>query len=140
MTAWYVMQVFKKRRSIDEEMNLVPLIDVIFILLIFFMITSQFRMPAIPVELPEAAGNMEEEKKALLLVVTAEKQIELEGEVTELSMLGFSLGERIKLDPALAVTLACDRSLTFDFVVRVLDELQTAGVQHVGIRHEQADP
>ncbi len=114
------------------------LIDVIFILLIFFMISTQFKKNVLPLELPRRAGRHREEQGSITLWVT-ESGMNLGGQSISLEELEGALIRRQKDTPGLGLTLACDRYIPFEQVVQVLDKIQQAGITRIGIRHDPLD-
>ncbi len=127
----------KKKKQ--AGMNVTPLIDVIFILLIFFMISTQFRQNSLPLDLPRSSGEEKEENKAVTLTVSREEVISLDGQIIVREELESSLYKLKKKNPEVALVLACDRDIVFETVVQILDEVKKSGIEKIGIRHDQMD-
>ncbi len=117
-------------------MNLTPLVDVIFILLLFFMISTQFRKAVLPMDLPKAGSTVQEDRRNRTLTVDRNERITLDGIPLSLPELGETLISERCNDIESGITLACDASVDFGVVVRILDELNNAGVGNVSIRHD----
>ena len=133
------MPVFN-RKNREEEINMTPLIDVIFILLIFFMITAQFRKPSLPVDLPEASSELTENDIDLILTASADKKLYLNGDFVNKRELKNTLTGEKEKNPSISVTLACDQTLSFGYVVQLLDILSNAGIENIRIDHEPINP
>ncbi len=119
-------------------MNLTPLIDVIFILLIFFMITMEFKERTLPLQLPEVqtAGQSSSDRGLIRLSLRADRQVELEGRIVPRSELSQLLEARQQSELELAV----DKSLDFEFVLQILQQVRDAGVEHVQFPYETLNP
>lgn len=120
-------------------MNITPLIDVIFILLIFFMISTQFKTNSIPLNLPRSKGVIPEVSNSIVLSLYADGSISLAGTQITRANLTEELKMQKQLKPDLSLTVACDRSLLFEDVIQIFDEVKAAGIEKVGIRHDQVD-
>ncbi len=120
-------------------MNITPLIDIIFILLIFFMIATQFKKNSIPLNLPQSNGSSTEVSNSIILSLYEDGSINLDGTNIARDNLSHRLKELKQLKPNLSLTMACDRSLLFEDVIQVFEEVKAAGIEKVGIRHDQMD-
>ncbi len=114
------------------------LIDVIFILLIFFMVSTQFKKNALPLDLPRTANIRKEDNRSIILSVTASR-MDLDGQSLSLEGLEEALLRKQQENPELALTLACERDIPFEQVVQVLDKINSAGITRIGIRHDPLD-
>lgn len=118
-----------RRHGID----LSPLIDVVFILLIFFIVTTVFiKETGIDVEKPEAVTARELENDLILLAITPAGEV-----VYDHSNIGVA-GVRSTVSALLLieqrpVVIQADRRVTTDLLVRVMDEVKLAGAESVSI-------
>ena len=119
-------------------MNVTSLIDVVFILLIFFMISSTFDKPAIVVDLPETSSGEPGERRGTSVSVEADGSIYLDGLETSVAGLEAAIAPLVSADPDVPVSLYCDDSVPFGTVASIVDALKAAGTRHVAIRYEQA--
>ena len=124
----------------EEELsvNITSLIDVIFILLIFFMVTTQFKKSALPLELPASEDTTEQDSSAKVLAV-GESGMELDGKPVAAEALTGTLSALYEADPELSLSLECDKTVAFERVVQVLTYIQAAGISRIGIVHEAAE-
>ncbi|MCI5065712.1 biopolymer transporter ExbD [bacterium] len=128
-----------KRKKISVQLNITPLIDIVFLLLIFFMLTSTFiKEEAIDLALPEAeSGTRREEEEVLRIAALGEDRYRVHGE--ELS--SEELGEKLQgYDSAKAATLpvlvVMDHGADVQLLVSTMDLLQTSGFSHVSLATE----
>ena len=124
----------------EEELsvNITSLIDVIFILLIFFMVTSQFKKNALPLELPQSEDTTEQDSKAKTLSVFRNKML-LDGQEVSIDTIEDILSVLYEKNPELSLSLECEKSIDFETVVQVLTKIQASGINRIGIVHETVD-
>ena len=116
-----------RRRTI---ISLTPLIDVVFILLVFFMLASSFlewRSISIATAKAPSATPVQTEQKPLLLSVS-DAEIRLNGELLELDEIMARLQERFEKDPQASVKVQPVGDTRLQSVIAVLDELKLAGI------------
>ena len=123
------------RRAVND-INMVPFIDVMLVLLIIFMVTAPMITPSV-VDLPSVGKANKQPDKVLQVVIQKDESLELvaDGKTSKL-MLG-GVAEAVKTaqagDVNAAVVISADRSVKYEHVVKVMDTLQRAGVQRVGL-------
>lgn len=129
-----------KRKPV-AEINVVPYIDVMLVLLIIFMVTAPMLTQGVEVELPRASTEplpVEDDRENLIVSINAEQQVFLElGEEDpqpiELSEVNNFVAEIIRRNPNTAVLVRGDRSVPYGRVVELMVLLQSAGVGNVGL-------
>jgi biopolymer transport protein ExbD len=130
------MKTFGPGTPRRTEINITSLIDVIFMLVIFFMIGSTFEKPALAVSLPTASSGEAVRRQMLTVSLDAGGLLYLEGEGIEEEILKERLTAYCRETPDLRVALDCDGRLAFQRVTEIVDILSIAGVRNVAIRHE----
>lgn len=127
---------FKRHLKLDEDrLDVTPLIDVVFLLLIFFMLTSTFVLqPGIKVKLPRAITSEALREKNLIIVITAGGKIYLDNEIISLDELSARL-EKAAQDKR-AVLIKADRKISLGRVVEVWDLCRDVGITQVSIATE----
>ena len=129
---------FFSRRDEALVVNITSLIDVIFILLIFFMVSTQFKRSSLPLDLPKSEDTTQEHNTTKVLAVNAEK-MELDGSTITLETLQDTLTKMYEQEPELALSLECERTVEFEHIVQVLTKIQASGITRIGIVHESLD-
>ena len=129
------------RRTINE-INMVPFIDVMLVLLIIFMVTAPMITPSM-VDLPSVGKAAKQPDKVVQVVIQKDEGIELVSEGNTRKQSLANLAEAVKTaigntaEPGqavnAAVVISADRSVKYESVVKVMDTLQRAGVQRVGL-------
>ncbi|UTC66177.1 MULTISPECIES: biopolymer transporter ExbD [unclassified Treponema] len=124
----------------DEELvvNITSLIDVIFILLIFFMVSTQFKRSSLPLDLPQSEDTTQEQNTTKVLAVTADA-IELDGNAITLEALQAELTVLYQENSELALSLECERTVDFERIVQILTKIQAVGISRIGIVHDPLD-
>jgi biopolymer transport protein ExbD len=126
---------FKRHVELEhglKQVDIAPLIDIVFQLLIFFMLTSSFvSLPGINVNLPEAQSSSLLERHSIVLVVSAENVIYFDGVVTTLAELEKRLQK--KGGAQLPVLLQADSRASMGRVVEVWDACRKLGFSKVNI-------
>lgn len=132
--------MFQRRRQGEEpKVDLTAMVDVVFLLLIFFMISTTFvESPGISVDLPESSASVvEKQPKELTVYITAKGEIELQGRRLNLPQLRqFLKAEHADADDATFI-LHADRKVEHGLVVSVMDAAQQAGYQKLAIATER---
>ena len=127
---------FKRHLKLDEDrLDVTPLIDVVFLLLIFFMLTSTFVLqPGIKVKLPRAITSEALREKNLVIVITAGGKIYLDNEIISPDELSARL-EKAARDER-AVLIKADQKISLGRVVEVWDLCRDVGITQVSIATE----
>ncbi|WP_225073309.1 biopolymer transporter ExbD [Desulfuromonas sp. CSMB_57] len=126
-------------RSQGTVLNLTPLIDIVFLLLIFFLLTTQFiEEDGIGVRLPTAASAVDRERDELAVVVTAEGDLFVEGQRLSMTELGPRLRDLMGRDTT--IVLRGDREVHLQQVVSVMEQAKLAGAARIVVATEQEVP
>jgi biopolymer transport protein ExbD len=131
------MRIQESESVDDESLNLAPMIDVVFLLLIFFMVATTFATleERMDLELPQAeSGETQvEEPRELVLDVTRDGQVFVDGNALDDLALAELLERTARRDPRTPVTVRGDRDIDYGRIVRVLDLARTAGLENAGL-------
>ncbi|HJX34945.1 MAG TPA: biopolymer transporter ExbD [Desulfatiglandales bacterium] len=121
-----------ERKSRNAEINMAPLIDMVFILLIFFLVTTSFvRESGVEVKRPIASTADAQEKTTLIVAVTEEGMIYIDEKLIDIRSVR-SVMERFKVEnPKGNVVITADRYSLFGVSIEVLDEVRAAGITNV---------
>jgi biopolymer transport protein TolR len=126
------------RRRTISEINMVPFIDVMLVLLIIFMVTAPLITAGV-VDLPSVGkARQRSEAHVVELVVGADEQLRLRVDGKDLPPLALAdVAARVREAQGgvetTPVVISADRSVRYESVVKVMDALQRAGVQRVGL-------
>jgi biopolymer transport protein TolR len=128
------------RRTINE-INMVPFIDVMLVLLIIFMVTAPLITPSV-IDLPSVGKAARQPDQVIQVIVGKDDKLELktDAQTAPISLNELALavkraqgGKEGAAPAGSAVVISADKSVKYESVVRVMDTLQRAGIQRVGL-------
>ena len=127
----------KRRRGLEQdesEVNLTPMLDVVFIMLIFFIVTASFvKESGIDISRPAAATAVMKERGNILVAITEKNQIWVDRRQVDPRALRANL-ERLRAEnPQGAVVIQADKNSKNGLLVEVMDAARLAGVTNVSI-------
>lgn len=129
---------FKRRLKPTATVEIVPLIDVVFQLVVFFMVSSTFILtPGISLTLPESSSAEPTVMTRLVITIAGEEEIYLNKEQYSLDTLEEALqqfSQREELENLQTVVVEGDEGVSYSLMVRVLDILRVHGFEGVNLR------
>ena len=123
------------RRTMNE-INMVPFIDVMLVLLIIFMVTAPLITPSV-INLPTVGKAPQQPDQVLQVLVSKDETIELKikdkAQPANLQNLAATIKQLQAGAPNTAVVISADKAVKYEAVVKVMDTLQRAGISKVGL-------
>jgi biopolymer transport protein TolR len=123
------------RRTISE-INMVPFIDVMLVLLIIFMVTAPMITPSM-VDLPSVGKAAKQPDQVVQVVIQKDERLELvsngKTDSATLGSVAASVKRLVGDGTNTAVVISADRSVKYEVVVKIMDSLQRAGIARVGL-------
>lgn len=137
----------RARRKPVAEMNVVPYIDVMLVLLIIFMVTAPMLVQGVDVDVPRVASTplqLDERQQYLIIALTEDGQALIERGDEEPAIVddqGVSsyVSGILSSDPELQVLLRADQNVRYGRVMQVMSSLQAGGMESVGLITEAPD-
>jgi biopolymer transport protein ExbD len=127
---------FEGRARIHTHLEMAPLIDVVFLLLIFFMLTTTFMVQeAVELQIPQSETGGEADPSALVIVLS-HSDLTFNGESVSLEELKNTLVEPLQSDSDRAVTLMTDAEMPVQRILQVMDSIRSAGGRNVVLATE----
>jgi biopolymer transport protein ExbD len=122
-----------------EDIDMTPMLDVVFILLIFFIVTASFVKEAgIDVNRPEAATAVKKERANILVAISDKGEIWINKRRIDVRAVQANI-ERLKAEnPQGTVVIQADKKSTTDTLIKVMDAARAAGVFDVSIAAQEA--
>ena len=114
-----------------SEMNVVPLVDVILVLLVMFIIAAPILAQALNVDLPQAEAQPGTEPQVADLVLYADGRLLLEDHPVRRHALPHMLAARLQDEPQLVVRLGADATVPYQAVAELVSLLQSSGVRRI---------
>jgi biopolymer transport protein TolR len=127
----------RKHRRMMNQINVVPYIDVMLVLLVIFMVTAPLTNPGV-VELPQVGQALKQASTPLVVSIQRSGKAEIDGKPMERDELLFEIRSRLEKDPQRSVVVAADEKVEYGKVAEVMDMLKMAKVEKVGLLFEPA--
>ncbi|MDU4960286.1 MAG: biopolymer transporter ExbD [Sporomusaceae bacterium] len=131
---------FRNNRGVEPpQFMIIPMIDIIFFLLVFFMMNSlqTSTQQALSVQLPQAARAEAVSPLPVVITVDSAGRITLDARPVSLDTAAAALRDKAVANPQLAVILQADKTASHGQVVAVMDMLKAAGIKKLGIAAEK---
>ena len=135
------MHSVRHRRKPMAEINVVPYIDVMLVLLVIFMVTAPLLTPGVKVDLPQAAASAVDNPDRETLVVTVDRKGKLFLDEREIGTeaLQAKVAAILRVRPQTPVLIRGDRQAAYNDVVQTMVLLQAAGAPSVGLVTQSPD-
>ncbi len=129
-----------RQRKLMNQINIVPYVDVMLVLLVIFMVTAPLITPGL-VELPSVAKSSQPPEAPLEVIIRADQSMQLRERVkgqaqdrsVDLPQLVAAVKQRQARSPDQAVVISADKDVRYEAVLKVMDELQRSDVKRVGL-------
>jgi biopolymer transport protein ExbD len=124
---------FRRPKEEENRLGIAPLVDIVFLLLIFFMVTSNFDVASgVRIKLPKVENRiLDHDKNKIILVVDKSGQIYIEGQKVDLDELKENLEAFVREKGIVQVILQADKDVAHGHVVRIMDLAKTAGADSI---------
>ena len=124
----------KRALSAQAEIQMTPLIDMVFILLIFFVVTTSFvSETGLDIQRPQSNSSQTLPRENVPVAISADGRISVDGQKMGLLSIRPFLEKKLRIQADLAVVLVADKTVSVDRVVRVMDEIRAAGISEVAL-------
>ncbi len=128
---------YKKKNRRSAELNLASMMDMAFILLIFFIVTTSFtRETGVDINKPKASSSQDVGRNTILIGITREATVYVAESQVSVEMLQPILKRYLAEDPNRSVVIVADRDAPVSKAVEVLDQCNLAGVRKASIASE----
>ena len=126
-------QISRQTGTSLSEINIVPFVDVMLVLLIIFMITAPILQSGIEVNLPKTQTVKEISEERLVVTIDRGQLIYLGNDPVNIHDLGSKVRAQMRNPQTDAVFLRCDETVPFGTFATVIDTLRTAGIDNVSV-------
>ncbi|MCH8082707.1 MAG: biopolymer transporter ExbD [Myxococcales bacterium] len=124
----------RDRRKSESEVNLTPMLDVVFIMLIFFIVTASFvKESGIEISRPGASTAVRKEKGNILIAISANDQIWMNRRQVDPRALRANIERAHAENPQGAVIIQADKDAKTGLLVKVMDAARSAGVKSISL-------
>ncbi|SMD10038.1 ExbD/TolR family protein [Sporomusa malonica] len=135
------MKLRNLRPERQPKLMIIPMIDIIFFLLVFFIMSTLYMVDqqTIPVNLPQAASAQSEKPRNVAVAVTKEGRVLFEQEEIPLELVEKRVQIELNKQNDIVFILRSDKQAEYGKVIAVLDEMKLAGAHRVAIATERKD-
>ena len=131
------MRRSRSKKRDEDEVNLTPMLDVVFILLIFFIVTASFvKESGMDINRPDAAMAVRKERGNILVAITPSGQIWIDRRQVDVRAVRANIERLHAENPQGAVVIQADRDSKNGLLVEVMDAAKLAGVETISIAAE----
>jgi biopolymer transport protein ExbD len=134
------MAIKRQRVGSDSgsvDINVTPLMDIVFIMLIFFIVTSTFvKEPGIEITRPEAVTAKERKLAGILVAVSSENEIWINKEKVPLDAVKVAVEKLKQENPKATAVVQVDRGAQSRYLVEVVNQIRNAGVDEIAVSTE----
>ncbi len=124
----------QNRRKNESEVNLTPMLDVVFIMLIFFIVTASFvKESGIEISRPGASTAVKKERGNILIAISANDQIWMNRRQVDPRALRANIEKMHAENPQGAVVIQADKEAKTGLLVQVMDAARSAGVKEISL-------
>ena len=121
----------------EDELNLTPMLDVVFILLIFFIVTANFiKEPGLEVNRPDAETSTIQENAAILIAIGNNDDIWIDGRRIDVRQVKANVTKLLAENPQGSVVIQADEQASADAIIKVIDQSRDAGVYAISLASE----
>jgi biopolymer transport protein ExbD len=128
---------FDEHMSKKNGVDLTPMIDVVFLLLIFFLLTFIFASTSIPIHLPESETSSIKNEPEVSVMIKMDGSVSLNGTDIKMRLLYQALSDMYSGKPGKDLNLICDKGVPFGKVVEVMDIAKKAGAENISVLTER---
>lgn len=130
-----------RKQSLPPQLMLSPMIDMIFLLLVFFIVSTMYmsEIKTIPIRLPVAQNSETVSKSNFAVTVKRDGVLYLEDNKIEMKQLVANAAAESKRDAAFSVIIRADGEANYKTVIKLMDELKGAGVTRFGLATDLGD-
>jgi len=121
-----------RKRRLMNQINVVPYIDVMLVLLIIFMITAPISNPGV-VELPKVGQSLKQKANPIIISIKKNAQTEVNGKVYKRDKLLVHLKKLLEKNPDQPIVIAADKKVKYGEVISIMDLLKQNEISKVGL-------
>lgn len=132
-------RINKKQNEEEAEINLTPMLDIVFIMLIFFIVTTSFvKESGIDVNRPSAQTGERKEQGNIIVAIKPDGEVWIDKRVVDMRAIRANVARLHAENPQGSVIIAADRDTRTHVLVAVMDQIRLAGIYNASIATEAA--
>jgi len=132
------MKDFYNFEEENIQINILPMIDVIFVILSFFIVSSLYlvRLETIPINLPNAETANQEKDTAIVITLNLDNKVFIDEKIIDISLFENQLRSKLKNNNNKKVVLRADKSIKYGKVISILDIMRKIEAIKIGVSTE----
>ncbi len=127
------MMFESRHRRFLAEINVIPLVDVVLVLLVIFMVTAPMLHRGLDINLPTSGSNTIKAEERLVLTIGRDQKLYLENDAVSVGQLERRLKAARDRNAEVSVYLRADREVPYGTVVQVMDGVKRSGIEKLGM-------
>ncbi|OLB03758.1 MAG: protein TolR [Nitrospirae bacterium 13_2_20CM_62_7] len=129
-----------RRRRFLAEINVIPLVDVVLVLLVIFMVTAPMLYRGMDIKLPTSTSNTITPEERIVLTIERDQKLYLDKDPVTTGQMEFKLRSAKQRNADIAVYLRADRDVPYGTVVQVMDGVKRSGIEKLGMVTDPEGP
>lgn len=130
----------RRANSKNLELNIAPLIDMVFILLIFFLVTTSFlKETGVDISRPTASTAVSKTKSTILIGITKDSTIHIDRREVDIRAVRANVERALAENPDGSIVIVADKESLTGLVINVMDSCKLAGAENVSIAASRGD-
>ncbi|MGH7251579.1 MAG: ExbD/TolR family protein [Nitrospiraceae bacterium] len=129
-----------RRRRFLAEINVIPLVDVVLVLLVIFMVTAPMLYRGMDIKLPTSTSNTITPEERIVLTIERDQKLYLDKDPVSTGQMEFKLRSAKQRNADVAVYLRADREVPYGTVVQVMDGVKRSGIEKLGMVTDPEGP
>ena len=125
--------ILESRRRFLSEINIIPLVDVVLVLLVVFMVTAPMLHRGIDLSLPRSQSNTITPEERLVITIEPDERVYLGKDRVTVIHLRKRLHQAKVLNAGVSVYLRADRRVPYGRIVQIMDEVKRVGIERLGM-------
>ena len=135
------MKVVRRPPEENQDVDITPLIDIVFIMLIFFIVTASFvKESGVEIDRPKASTAVVQNQAAILIGITAEDAVWINHQPVDVQSVHAHVMRLRAENPQGGVVIQADRDSRNDMLVQVMDQIRQAGVEKIALAASPDQP
>jgi biopolymer transport protein TolR len=122
-----------RRHRFMAEINVIPLVDVVLVLLVIFMVTAPMLYRGMDINLPTSTTNTIKPETRIVLTVERDRRVYVDKDQVPMVHLQQRLETARRKNPEVSVFLRADRNVPYGAVIQVMDSVKKAGIEKLGM-------
>jgi len=134
------MMLETRQRRFLAEINVIPLVDVVLVLLVIFMVTAPMLYRGMDIKLPTSASNTIKPEIRAVLSIEKDQRLYLDKDQVSIAQLERKLRVLKEEHQDVSIYLRADRDVPYGVVIQVMDGVKKAGIEKLGMVTDPAGP